>query len=157
MLKKKTLIKTKRNQTKKMPHTVLERRTLCFSWYKNHNLKAKLWRARARERKKRAFFVPFILSEGNFFNICVLSQCIVYWIHFQNKHTFTCQKKLLQTLSCLFLKSSKAFSVSLKISQNSQENTSVSLLFNTVAAWRSTTSIKKRVHPQCFPVKFEKF
>ena len=32
-----------------------------------------------------------------------------------------------------------------------------SLLFNTVAAWRSTTSIKKRVHPQCFPVKFEKF
>ena len=24
------------------------------------------------------FFVPFILSEGNFFNICVLSECIVY-------------------------------------------------------------------------------
>ena len=30
-------------------------------------------------RKKRVFFVPFILSEGRFlFNICVLSQCIVY-------------------------------------------------------------------------------
>ena len=32
----------------------------------------------ARERKKRAFFVPFILFEGIFFNICVLSECIVY-------------------------------------------------------------------------------
>ena len=30
-------------------------------------------------RKKRVFFVPFILSEGRLlFNICVLSQCIVY-------------------------------------------------------------------------------
>ena len=29
-------------------------------------------------KEKRAFFVPFILSEGNVFNICVLSQCIVY-------------------------------------------------------------------------------
>ena len=36
-----------------------------------------------------SLFVPFILSEGIFFNICVLSQFIVYWIHFQNKHTFT--------------------------------------------------------------------
>ena len=26
----------------------------------------------ARKRKKRALFVPFILSEGSFFNICVL-------------------------------------------------------------------------------------
>ena len=32
----------------------------------------------ARERKKRPFFVPFILFERNFFNLCVVSQCIVY-------------------------------------------------------------------------------
>ena len=58
----------------------------------------------------RAFFVPFILSEGNFFSIFDLSQCILYWIHFQNIHTFTYQKTLLHTLFYLFLKSSKAFS-----------------------------------------------
>ena len=48
--------------------------------------------------KKRAFFVSLILSEGNFFKICVLSQCIAYLIHFQNIHTFTYQKTLLHTL-----------------------------------------------------------
>ena len=65
----------------KMPHTVLERRTLCFSSYKNRKLKVKLWWVGARERKKRAFFVPFILLEGKFLEIYILSQCIVYWIH----------------------------------------------------------------------------
>ena len=46
--------------------------------------------------------------------IFVLSpQCIVYWIHFQNIHTFTYEKILLNTLFCLFIKSSNAFSVSL--------------------------------------------
>ena len=65
-------------------------------------------------KEKRAYFVPLILSKAIFFNICVLSQCIVYWRHFQNKHTFTYQKALLHTRFCLFLKSSKVFSVSLK-------------------------------------------
>ena len=36
-------------------------------------------------------------------------------MHFQNIHTFTYQTTLLHTLFCLFLKLSKAFSVSLKI------------------------------------------
>ena len=103
----------KQNRKWKIPHTGLERQTLCFSSYKNHKLKVKLWWVGARERKKRAFFVPFILSEGNFFNICVLSQCKVYWIHFQNIHTFTYQITLLHTIFCLFLKSLKAFIVSL--------------------------------------------
>ena len=52
-------------------------------------------------RKKKNTFIPFILSEGNFFKICVLSHCIVYWIHFQNIHTFTYQKILLHTLLLL--------------------------------------------------------
>ena len=56
--------------------------------------------------------VYFVLKK--FFNICVLSQCILYWIHFQNTHTFTYQKTLLHALFCLFLKSSKAFNVSTK-------------------------------------------
>ena len=29
-----------------------------------------------KKQRKRSFFVSFILSESNFFNICVLSQCI---------------------------------------------------------------------------------
>ena len=45
------------------------------------------------KEKKRAFLIPIILSEVNFFNICVLSQCIVYRIqNAQNIHTFTYQK-----------------------------------------------------------------
>ena len=54
----------------------------------NKNIKVKLSWVGAREREKKAFFVPFILSEGNFFNICVLSQCIVYWIHLLYLHTY---------------------------------------------------------------------
>ena len=104
------LIKTKLHRKWKIPHTVLERRTFCFSSFKNCKLKVKLWWVRTRERKKRAFFVPFILSTWTFFEICVLSQCIVYWTHFQNINNFTYQKTLLHTLFCLLFKS-KVFSV----------------------------------------------
>ena len=38
----------------------------------------------ARKRKKGASFVPYILLEEIFFKISVLSQCIVYWINFQD-------------------------------------------------------------------------
>ena len=51
------------------------------------------------------------MTEGNFFNICVLSQCILYWINFQNIYTLTYQNELLRTFFCLFLKSLKAFSL----------------------------------------------
>ena len=40
--KNKALITTKRNQKWKIPHTILERRTLCFSPYKIRILKVKL-------------------------------------------------------------------------------------------------------------------
>ena len=70
------------------------------------------------KEKNRAFFVPFIFSKGNFFNICVFSHCIVYWIHLQNIHTFTFQKTLFNTFFCLFLKSPKTFSVSLSKKNN---------------------------------------
>ena len=112
------MIKTKRNWKWKIPHTVLERRTLCFRSFENRKLKVKLWWVGVCERKKRAFFVLFILTKGNFLKICVLSQCILYGIHFQNMHPFTNQKTLLHTLCYLFLKSSKAFSVSLRSQSN---------------------------------------
>ena len=67
-------------------HTSREMNLVCFSSYKNHELKVKMWQVEAPEWEKTAFFVTFILSEGNFLYICVLSQCTVYWINFQNKH-----------------------------------------------------------------------
>ena len=94
------LNKNKTESKMEIPHTVLERRrqTWCFSSYKNYKLKVKLWRVGARKRENRAFFIPVILFEGIFFNICVLSQCILHWIHLQNIYTFIYQKALLCTL-----------------------------------------------------------
>ena len=91
-------------------------RTLCFSSYKNRKLKVKLWWVRARERKKRAFFVPFILSKEIFCNIYVLSHCIVYWIHSKNTHTFTYQKTLFHTLLLLVFKTVDSLQCILKLS-----------------------------------------
>ena len=118
------------------PTQVLETRNLCFSSYKNYKLKVKLLCVGARERKKRPFFAPFILPEEIFFNICIFSQCITYWIHFQNIHAFTYQKTLLYTLFCLFLESSKAFSVSLIISPLSLHNFCIYLTVKTSYRFR---------------------
>ena len=107
------MIKAKGDGKWKIPHIVLERETLCFSSYKNPKLIAKLWWVGLSKRKKRAFSVTFISFEGNFFNICVLSQYIVYSIYLYI-YPFTFQKTSLHTLFCLFLKSSKGLSVSLK-------------------------------------------
>ena len=98
----------------------LKSKSMCFLLNKNINFnkrigecKVKLWSVGACEREKSAFFITFILCEGHFFNISLLSQCIVYWINLQKIHTSTYQKTLLHTLFYLFLKSSKAFSASL--------------------------------------------
>ena len=99
-----TLIKAKQNWKLKIPHTLLERRTFYFSSYKNRKLKVEIWWVEAPKRKKRTFFVPFILPKAIFFNICVLSCCIVYWIHFQNMPTFTHRKTLVHTLFLLAFK-----------------------------------------------------
>ena len=66
--------------------------------------------------KKKTFFVLFILPEENFLNICVLSQGIVYGIHFQNIRTFT-YKHYSTEFYCFLLNPSKAFSLSLNCSQ----------------------------------------
>ena len=41
-------------------------------------IKSKTAMSWSSRKKKEGIFVPFILSEGNFFKICDLSQCIVY-------------------------------------------------------------------------------
>ena len=96
----------------KIPHIVLERRTLWFSSYKNRELKVKLWWVGARERKKRLFLYRLFHPKGNFlrfvfylnvycteyiFEIYILLHIKKHFIHF----------------CCLFLKSSKVFCVSL--------------------------------------------
>ena len=93
---------------------------VCFSSCKNRKLKVKRWWVGARERKKRASFVPFILPEGDFFNICVLSQCIKYLIYFQNLHTFTYQKTLLYTLLVFVFKVVKSLQYIFKIAKFSR-------------------------------------
>ena len=49
------------------------------------------------QKKKRAFFVPFISSKDNFLKTCFSTQCIMYWVHFQNIYIFTYQRILLHT------------------------------------------------------------
>ena len=83
----------------------IERRILCFSLYKNRKLKVKRKRKEKKNKKRR--------KKQAFFNICVLSQRIISWIHFQNIHTLTYEKILINTIFCWFLKSSKALCVSL--------------------------------------------
>ena len=56
-----------KNRKWKIPHSLLERRTLCFRSYTNRVLKVRLWRVRARERRKRTlhikklYFMIFLL------------------------------------------------------------------------------------------------
>ena len=112
-VEQKSLTNTRGNQKWKIPHTVLERWTMCFSLNKNCELKIKLWWVGARDRKKSAFFATFILLERHFFNIWFLSQCIVYWINFRNIYTFTC-KTLPHTLLLLIFKNVKSLQCILK-------------------------------------------
>ena len=90
------------------------------------------------QKKKECITCTIYFVWNTFFNICVLSQCILYWIHFQNIHTFKYQIilnnikinikyqilincTLPYTLSYiffgLFLKLSKPFKVSLWIEE----------------------------------------
>ena len=94
-------------------HTQFYRDESCASAHrKNRKLKVTLMSYSSR-KKKKTFFLPFILSKGNFIKICVLSQCIVYWIHFQNIHTFTYPKILLHAHLLLVYKIDESLSVSL--------------------------------------------
>ena len=65
------------------------------------------------KEKRVLFLLRLFCPKEIFFNICVLSQCVSYWIRFLNIYSFTFQTTLLNTHFCLFLKSLKTFSVSL--------------------------------------------
>ena len=79
----------KQNRKWKIPYTVLERRTFCFSSYKIWKLKkSKTVMRWSSLKKKEGFFCSVYFVQKNFFKICVLSQCKGYWLHSQNIHNF---------------------------------------------------------------------
>ena len=68
----------------------------------------KLWWIGTHKRKKRESLYLLFCLKGFFLKFVLLSQCIVYWIHFLNLHTFTCQKTLLHTLLLLVSKTTES-------------------------------------------------
>ena len=71
-------------------------------------IKSKTAMSWSLQKKKHCIFCKIYFAQKEFFNICIFIQSIVYWIL-----NFTYQKRILQKLFCLFLKSLKAFNVSL--------------------------------------------
>ena len=71
-------------------------------------------------KEKRGHFLYRLFCPKGIFYRFVLSQRIVYWIHFQNINPFTYENHYFINVCCLFLKSLKAFSVSL----NGRDHTS---------------------------------
>ena len=65
----------------KAPGTMLEGRVYDYYFFKSKTDEFD----RGLKIKKSTFLnLPFILSEGNFLNICLWPQCVVYKIHFQS-------------------------------------------------------------------------
>ena len=66
-------------------------------------------------KKKEDIFCTVQFVRTKILNIYFLSQCIVYWIHFQNIHSFTYQKTLLHTLLLLIFKNAKCLQCIIKV------------------------------------------
>ena len=98
----------------KIPHTLLERRTLCFPSYKNHELSAKLCWVGALERKKSAFFKTFILPDGLFFNICFFISMYSVLNKPSEYVYFYVSKTLFHMPFCLFFKIVESLQCNLK-------------------------------------------
>ena len=118
ILLNKNIKSNKNKQELKMenPHTVLERLTLCFSWYKNRQLKKNCDEMELAKEKRGHFLYCLFCPKEIFFEfVSTLFVCKVYWIHFQNIHTFTYQKTLLHTLLLLVFKIAESLQCILKI------------------------------------------
>ena len=106
------LNKKKQNRKWKTPRTVLERRTLCFSWYVNRELKIKLWWFGARRRIKRAFLYRLFclnncfLKNWRFISVySVLNKLSEYKYFYMSKnitsYTFLLIFKNVESLHCI--------------------------------------------------------
>ena len=107
-----------KNETLQMktenPANSFRETNLVFQLIYESQVKGKNLRSLSSCKKKKKFFLPFILSKGNVFDICVLSRCIVYWIHFQNILLHIKRHCFIHFFAC-FLKSWKTFSVILSL------------------------------------------
>ena len=118
ILLNKNIKSNKNKQELKMenPHIVLERLTLCFSWYKNRQLKKNCDEMELAKEKRGHFLYCLFCPKEIFFEfVSTLFVCKVYWIHFQNIHTFTYLKTLLHTLLLLVFKIAESLQCILKI------------------------------------------
>ena len=118
ILLNKNIKSNKNKQELKMenPHTVLERLTLCFSWYKNRQLKKNCDEMELAKEKRGHFLYCLFCPKEIFFEfVSTLFVCKVYWIHFQNIHTFAYQKTLLHALLLLVFKIAESLQCILKI------------------------------------------
>ena len=70
------------------------------------------------QKKKEGIFCIVYFVQRNFFNIYVLSQCILYCIHFQNICTFTNQKTLFHIILLLVFKIVESLQYILKRQRN---------------------------------------
>ena len=111
---------------------------ICCQLIQESKIKCKTVMSWSPQKRKEGIFCSAYLVRREFIlNIYVLSQCIVYWIHLQNKHTFTYQKTLLHSLS--------------------EAVTRCVLLKKGVEGLRTCSFIKKRLQHRCFLVKFMAF
>ena len=64
-------------------------------------IKSKTPMSWSSRKKEESIFCNVYFVRRTFFNIWVLSQCIVYWINFPNIYTFSCEKLFLYALLLL--------------------------------------------------------
>ena len=117
----------KQNWKWKIPHTILERWTLCFNSYMNHELKVKPWWVEAHDRKVVLLVQRSFCLKDIFFNICVLSQCIVNvlnklseYIYFYisrniTLYTFVACFKTIKSLQCILTNLITCREISMKV------------------------------------------
>ena len=86
-----------KNETKskmEYPTNSFSETNLVLQLIKESQIKCKTVMSWSSWKKKEVIFCTVYSAQRKFFNICVLSQCIAYWIHCQNIHVFTYQKVL---------------------------------------------------------------
>ena len=106
----------KRNRKWKIPHTVFRETNLVLQLIQKSQIKNETAMSWSSQNKKEGIFCTVYFVWMEFFKHLCLSRCIMYWIHFQNIHTLCLHiKTVLHALSYLFLKSPKAFGVSLTL------------------------------------------
>ena len=104
-------LKNKTESKWKIVHIVLERRTLCFSSYKNHKLKVKLMSWSSQKKKEGIFCTAYFLR-SNFLKYfcfismyCVLNTLSKYTYFFISKsitsYTFLFAFKIFKSLQCI--------------------------------------------------------